>query len=284
MKQSDDIETTILLQNNSPADNFLGLTPKEIHSLLYETFSDNSPIQFRNDIDNATLDRIPLFRVAEEYLKIIERDKQIKLTPLGALPKKVMVELYNKNILLDEHIENGLVKLWKEQDCISIMSARLTAELAGFVKKANGRLSLSKNGAKLIQTDNRIQLFKAFFHAFTDKFLWSYNDGYSAQPIGQLGWAFSVYMLDKFGDHSKTVDFYAGKYLKAFPKFISFFSYDFSTPKRQFTDCYGIRTFNRFFLWFGFVTVSKQKTYLDLDSDKFLRTELIKSVFTFDEV
>ncbi|KFD40303.1 hypothetical protein AT05_01465 [Schleiferia thermophila str. Yellowstone] len=273
MKIPDDIETNILLRNNTPMDDFLGISPTEIHHLLYDTFSDKSPIQFRDDIDDKTLDQIPLFRIAEEFLKIIQRDKQIKLTPLGALPKKAMVELYDKRFLLDEHIESGLIKLWKEDDCISIKSARLTTELAGLVRKANGKLTLTKTGTKLLETNNRLQIFKQFFQAFTDKFLWSFNDGYPEQPIGQLAWAFSVIMLDKFGDQPQTVDFYADKYLKAFPKFITFFRHEYSTPEQQFFRCYGIRTFDRFFLWFGFVTVDKQKKYLDLDTDKFKRTD-----------
>ena len=106
-----DIEANILHRNNSPWDNFLGLSPTEIHNLVYDTFDDKTPVQFRDHINNETLDQIPLFRIAEEFLKIIYRDKQIKLTPLGALTKKVMVELYNKKFLLDEHIESGLTKL-----------------------------------------------------------------------------------------------------------------------------------------------------------------------------
>jgi hypothetical protein len=264
-------------------DDFLGLSPTEIHHLLYDTFSDKSPIQFRDDIDNKTLDQIPLFRIAEEFLKIIQRDKQIKLTPLGALPKKVMVELYDKRFLLEELVESGISKLWREEDSISIRSARFATELAGLVKKANGKLSLTKTATKLLETNNRLKIFKQFFQAFTDKFMWSFNDGYPEQPIGQLGWAFSVIMLDKFGDQPQTADFYADKYLRAFPKFISFFRHDFSTPERQFYRCYSVRTFDRFFLWFGFVTVDKQKIFLDLDNDKLKRTELVKGIFKIDD-
>lgn len=283
MKLPDDIETNILLRNNAPMDDFLGLSPTEIHHLLYDAFGDKSPIQFHEGIDGKTLDQIPIFRIVEDYLKIIQRDKQIKLTPLGALPKKVMVELYDKRYLLEEHIENGITKLWREEDSISIRSARLTVELAGLVKKTSGKLTLTKTATKLLETNNRFQIFKQFFKAFTDKFLWSFNDGYPEQPIGQLGWAFSIIMLDKYGDQPQTVDFYADKYLKAFPKFITFFQPDYSTPERQFFRCYGVRTFDRFLLWFGFVTVDKQKIFLDLDTDKFKRTDLVQNIIKIDD-
>ena len=284
MDLTDDIETNILLRNNSPLDDFLGLSPSEIHELVYDTFGEKSPVQYRDDIGDETLDQIPLFRIAEEFLKIIYRDKQIKLTPLGALPKKVMVELYDKRFLLDEHIESGLTKLWKEDDCIAIKSARLTAELAGLVKKTNGKLTLTKTGTKLLETNNRLQIFKQFFKAFTEKFSWSYNDGYPEEPIGQLAWAFSIIILDKFGDQPQYIELYADKYLKAFPIFITLFEHSYTTPERQFYRCYGVRTYDRFFLWFGFMTVEKQKSYFDIDTDKFKRTELVRRIFRFINV
>src|SRR5690606_3408593 len=283
MKIPDDIESNFILRNNTPVDDILGLSPTEIHNLLYDTFGDKSPVQFRDDIDDKTLEQIPLFRIVEDYLKIIQRDKHIKLTPLGALPKKVMVELYDKRFLLDEHIESGITKLWKEDDCIAIRSARLTAEIAGLVKKVSGKLTLTKTATNLLETNNRLQIFRQFFQAFTNKFLWSFNDGYPEQPIGQLGWAFSVIMLDKFGEQPQAIDLYADKYLRAFPMFITFFQPDYSTPERQFFRCYGIRTFDRFFLWFGFVTVDKQKIFIDLDTDKFKRTDLVRRIFKIDD-
>ena len=283
MKLPNDIEANFILRNNTPVDDFLGLSPTEIHHLLYDTFGDKSPVQFRDDIDDKTLDQIPLFRIVEDYLKIIQRNKHIKLTPLGAIPKKVMVELYDKRFLLDEHIESGITKLWKEDDCLAIRSARLTAEIAGLVKKVSGKLTLTKTASKLLETNNRLQIFRKIFQTFTDKFLWSYNDAYPEQPIGQLGWAYTLIMLDKFGDQSQTIDFYADKYLRAFPKFITFFKPDYSTPERQFFRCYGVRTFDRFFLWFGFVTVDKQKVFIDLDTDKFKRTDLVNRIFKIED-
>ena len=279
MDQNDDIES--ILYDNCPVDDFLGFTPTELHYLLSDTFGDRSPLQFRNDLDDKTLDQIPLFRIAEEYLKIIQRDNQIKLTPLGALPRKILIELYDKRILPDEHIESGLIKLWKEQDCISISSTRLTAELAGLVRKTNGKLNLTKKGVKLLQSENRINLFKHFFQSFTEKFNWSYNDLYPQNPIGQFGWAFSIYMLDRFGKQANPADLYAEKYLKAFPNFLSFFDHTYSTPERQFNNCYSVRTFDRFLLWFGLVTVERQKHYLDLEPDKFSGTDLVKRIFNF---
>jgi len=251
----------------------------EIHHLLNDPLGEGSLIQFSDNIDDKTLDQIPLFLIAEAFLKIIQREKLIKLTPLGALPKKVMVEIYNKRILLDEFIESGLIKLWKEENCISIRSARLAAELGGLVRKANGKLTLTKKTLLLLETNDRLKLFKLFFPAFTEKFLWGYNDGYTKFPVGQLGWAFSVILLDKFGEQPRTVNFYADKFLTAFPNLITFFEDKFTTAQRQFTRCYGLRTFDRFFVWFGFVTPDKNNNYMDFDTNIFKQAEVVKKIF-----
>lgn len=282
MKLPHDLEATILLQNNSPIDDFLGLSPNQMHHLIYDAFSDNSPVQFRNDIDDTTLDRIPLFRIVEEYLKIIQRDKQIKLTPLGALPRKVLVELYDKQLLPDRFIESGITKLMREENCISIWSARLAAELAGFVRKTSGKLTLTKTATKLLDTNNRLQMFKLFFRAYTGKFNWGYHDNYPEVNHLQFAWAFSVILLNKYGDKPETVDFYATKFLKAFPHILPQFESDYASPEQQFSDCYCFRTFEKFFLWFGFMTVDKKRMLLNTDKDKFTGTGVVKNIFAID--
>ena len=86
--------------NTIPLDDFSGLTPNEMHELLYHPFERISPVCLRDALDDTILNEVPLFLLAEEYLKILAREKQIKLTPLGFLPKKIMVELYDKRILV----------------------------------------------------------------------------------------------------------------------------------------------------------------------------------------
>lgn len=286
MQDSFDLnEFSIYLRNNIPIDDFLGLTPAEVHYLLYDTFSSDSPVQLRNDIDDNTLDQIPLFRIAEEYLKIVQRNKEIKLTPLGALPQKIVIELYNKKFLLHESYETGSIKLYSEQYLRTILSARLTVEIAGLTKKTNNKITLTKQGANLLETNNRLQIFKTFFEAFTNKFFWGFNDRYADDYIGQLGWAFSVILLNKFGDKPRTTKFYTEKYLKAFPYFANQYKHTgLMKPEDAINHCYSVRTFERFFLWFGFVVVNKQKNFLQIETDTFQKTSLIESVFKIKEL
>lgn len=281
-KNQDKLSARILMKHHVPFNDFLGLTLNDMHGLIMIPLGEHSPIQLCEDLSDETLDQIPLFRIVEAYLHIIQRDKHIKLTPLGALPKKIMVELYEKKFLLDEFIEKGITKLWREQDCIAIMSARYAAEYAGLVRKANNKIALSKAGEKLLKSNNRTQIFKLFLQAYTGKFSWHNNDAYPYEIIGQFAWAFSVFMLDKFGDRPHKTVFYAEKYFKAFPLLVENYPVFGSSNFNFMHACYGIRTFERFFLWFGFVSVETQGEFFSIEDDTFKRTDLVKQVFNLD--
>lgn len=265
--------------NNAPRDDLLGFSPNQFHNILYEPYSEKSPIQIRDRIDDEIIDQIPLFRTAEEFLKIIHREGQIKMTSIGAMPVKIVAELYNKRILLDDAIESGDTKLWNEESCLHVHCTRIVVQLSSLVKLRHGKMSLTKRSQKLLETNNRTQIFREFFQAFTDKFLWAYNDGFEDELTGQLGWALSIFMLHKYGYQKKNAFFYGEKYMNAIPALITYFNPDFSTPRENLLRCYSWRTFYRFFLWFGFVTLHTKKRHNDVKSDLFQQTDIIKHIF-----
>jgi hypothetical protein len=278
-----DLEPIQILSNNTPLDDFCGLTPTEIHHLLYDTFDEKSPIKFQPNIDNSTLEGIPFFRLTEELLKIIARDTFIKLTPLGALPKKVLHELYDHKFITEGIIESGFSKLTREIDSVALRTMHITTQLTGAIKKSNGKLMLTKKGNSFLQPEHRIEHFKEVFSAFTERFNWAVNDTYTQGPVAQLGWGFSMYLLHKFGGEEQTMTFYADKYLRAFPKVLTFFpDREYMKPENQFYACYSVRNFERFLEWFGFVTIKREKNVFNNPDRKVKRSELMGSVFRFE--
>lgn len=275
------IETEILLRNNTPVSDFENLSPTNFHHILYDYYSDKSPVRFHQNIGNETLDKIPLFRVVEDYIRIIEREKFIKLTPLGALPRKVMVELYDKKYIYDFFIENGITKLSREIDCVAIMNARLVAELAGITQRANGKMTLTQKGTDFLNPENRLAFFKLFFSTFTDKFNWCYNDRYPQKPIGQFGWSFTIYLLAKYGKEYRLDSFYAKKYLTALPHMLEYFrDIQFGSVEQQFEYCYSGRTFYRFLFWFGIVETKEKEVIVPEKNIK--ATEILTDLFNID--
>ncbi len=268
--------------NNASLDDFMGLSPYLMHQLLYHTYEDTSPVHLREVIDEDALDKIPLFRIIEEYLRIIEREGSIKLTPLGALQKKVVVELYYKRCITEDSIENGISKLHREQDAPAIVSARHTAQLAGLVRSHNGRLFLTTMATSLLTSNDRVSLFRKVIQAFTNAFNWSYNDGYEPHRVAQVGWGYSLWLLATYGNQPLPMDFYAQKYLRAFPMFLSEFQTTHRSPIESFVACYSLRTFIRGFNWLGFVNIVGRKTMSKEGLPIVVATDLVKRVFTIN--
>ena len=278
----DDIDAAIILDNNAPVDDFCGLTATEMHQMPYNPLGERSPLAFRRDIDDSTLDRIPFFRLTEEFLRIIERDKYITLTGLGALPRKVLLELYAHKFILEEYIEAGIGKLHREQDSVTLVSMHFNTQLTHLVRKARGRLTLTKEGTRLLNAENGRQLFQAVFAMFTIRFGWSTNDGYTEFPVGQYGWGYSIYLLTKFADEKRTLQFYTDKYLQAFPKIMDHLPpQSYNTPHKEFMACYSVRVFERFLEWFGFVMVEKSKGYVRDYTEMVTRTDQLEKVLYF---
>ena len=274
------LETEILLLNNTPDSDFDDLSPSNVHYLIYDTYSENSPVHFQNVIDNDTLDKVHLFRIAEDLVKIIDREKFLKLTPTGALPRKVVLELYEKKYLTDDFIENGLYKLNREENCIFIVSTKIALDLAGITKKVHGKLTLTKKGTTYLQQENRQKFFESFMSAFADKYNWGYHDGYPAKPIGQFAWTFTIYLLGKYGNDFQLHCLYADKYFKAFPHFLA--DLEAEVVRHTLKRCYCLRSFDRFLEWFGIVEIQS-------DGDRFLSknlkvksTEILSKIFNID--
>lgn len=283
MDHNSKIEAEIILRNNSPLEEFSGLSPNQLHTLLYDTFGEGSPIQFRKNVSDETLDRIPLFRISEELLKIIQRDKHIKLTKGGALPRKVVMDLYGKKFIPEEMIDSGIKSLQREYDSESISLAREITELAGFIVIDGGKMSLSPATEKMIDNNDRFELFKKFFTMFTDGFHWGNLDNFTEAPIGQVGWAYSLLLLNKFGE-KKPTDFYVEKYATAFPMLLSSVSGTFPfTPEMSFHFCYSHRTFDTFFPCFGFITFQESKNKKGKTEIDFQKTDVIQKLFKIEK-
>jgi hypothetical protein len=277
-----DFEPLRLLKNNAPLDDFCGLSPTEMHRLLYNPYGVKSPLGFQDSIEGSTLDSIPFFRLTEEFLKIVSREESIKLTPLGALPRKVLHELYDHRLITEDLIESGFSKLSREQDSVAITSVHQNTLLTGLIKKTKGKLSLTKDGKNHLSPDERSNLFIRIFSIFTNSFEWASNDGYPPRDVGQRGWAFTVYLIDKFGASDHSVEFYGDRYLKAFPKSLALFTpAPWGVPRDHFLSCYHVRAFTRFLEWFGFVTAESTHGVHNAHLDIVKRTDVFGKVFRF---
>ena len=258
------------------------LTREQVKLLIHDPYNVNSPVQLRQNFDEDVLDRIPIFRMLETYLEIIQREKYIELGRMGTLPPHFLVEIYDKRFITDPLIDAGLVEWRDEGSCISIMTVHMIAIDAELVNMTEDKLELSLKGMQLMHPEKRNDLFVLCFKTFTDEFPWFLFDKYVEKPVASFGWAYSILMLHQQGTNFLPVTFYSGQYLHSFPKMKKYFD-AFRVPLLSATACYNTRTFDFFLHWFGLIILEKAGTNNYSDKDEIKRSQIFYEVFQFAE-
>ena len=284
MRQKD-IETSILLQNNTPLDDFCGLSPNQMYALIYDTFSEQPPVILKDKVSDQVLSQIPFFNLTEHLFQIIERDNFIKLTAKGALPRNVLHELYDLKLITEEIFESGISKLTKEMDSVVLNTLHINSVLSKIVKHEKGKLIFSKFGRDLIGRQNRFELFKHIFQTFTQVFNWGFNDAYPESDAVQKCWPFTIYLfLKEKGSSFKDISYYAGKNLIAFPHIKQFIEPDiYEDSESYFTNWYFVRTIYRFTDWFNLTEYAEKPTISILKNSRVRKTAILGDLFYLNE-
>lgn len=270
-----------ILMNNRPIDDFENYSPNEMTYILYDTFHENSVIGFQDNPSHEVLKQIPFLQQVKYLLNLVLNQGEIKLTAKDFLPTKMVSDIYNQGFIKDEHIESGLYKLYKETDSNVIYLTRIISELAGLLKRAKGKLTLTKKGKDLLNEKKEFELFKAIFLTFAGKFNWGFFDGYEDGRVGQLGFGFTLILLEKYGEKFKGMSFYTSKYLRAFPFLRENFTDSYRTVDEQVNRCYSIRTFERFLKYFWLIEIKYGKGIIDDFEVK--KTEIFDKLFTIEK-
>ncbi len=247
-------------QNNRSISEFEGYSPFEMHQILHFTFGKDSPIQLQK-LTDSNYKKIPILNQIKYLTDLIDKTGEIKLTKMGFLPTKMVSAIYEQGFLKEEHIEKGISKLYKETDSLTIHLTRILIELGGLVKKRNGKLSLTKSSKKIL--GDNYELLRLILMTFATKFNWAYNDGYGENQIGQLGYGFSLILLSKYGKEKRLDSFYAERYFKAYPQLLESVEPVYGTLEKYTTNCYSVRTFERFLDYFGLINIEEEGKGLD---------------------
>lgn len=266
--------------HNSQIDqDFSGLSRTQMHTLLYRPFSAESPLIINKVVDDI-FEKMPFFLTLEHLLHIVMREKTVKLTPKGNLPLKICQELADKKYWKEEL--SDLYKQRKEEDFQVIHAAKIIGMIGGLLRKANGKLNVTKQTQKILEKNDRNALFVAMFQPFMSKFNWGYFDLYTSEDTGTLGWAFSIYLFQKLGETPPLLSVYADKYFGAFPRLMTdFVDVPYMTTHTQAERCYLVRTYARYFNWFGFVQFIEKKHAYDYQSATIVKTPVVDALFSF---
>jgi len=249
--------------NNTPLDDFCGLSPAQMTRLLYDPFGEESPARY--NLELTTFPETPILRILKQILMGLSQGG-LKMTAKGNVPPA-----FSQAVALSYHGEEGFRektrfgRLRKEQDWGEIHTVRLIAELAGFVKREKGRFRLTREGEQALSQGLNGRLFLDLFKAYTLKFNWAYRDGYPQMGIVQTTFLFTLFCLHRFGDEIRSGEFYAELFLRAFPKVLDESSQDPGwSPKEDAKICFSLRALERFASFFGFADIRMPRRQVGL--------------------
>ena len=238
--------------SSNPMDDFVGLTPNQMHGVLYRPFDSPDLVTWPDPLGVA-----PDGEAIELACGLAEAlgGDGVKRTAQDNLPRQLCRDLLARwQSIGGEDPYFAPEKLQSELDYRLLHRVRLTMELGGLIRKYRGRFLLTRNGRDRFERHGAAGLYPALLQAYAHKMNWGYDDGYPEVPMLQHSFLFTLHLLGQFGDTWRPTTFYAEAVLRAFPPLIVDFADDrFFTPEEQFHHAYALRTLTRFAAPFGLV-------------------------------
>ena len=268
-------------RNQQPQPDFEGLSPQQMHFLLSDPWGRESLLSLQPELTDSLLDQIPFFVLMEVLYQHLITHQVIKLTPKGNLPIALCRELYERKLLVQDDIEAGITKKISEDNVHFLQALKVCLSLSPYVKKQHNVLSLTKGG-KQAMGQQRALRFGQVLQDYALRFNWAYLDDTQTQA-GQFGWAYSLYLVDRYGSEWRNPDFYASKVQQAFPHLREPIpSGRLSGYWLDFERVYRWRFVQQFGSWFGLLELQKepQRGYYP-DPLLMRKTPLLNQVFQF---
>jgi hypothetical protein len=241
-------------QNQTPLDDFHGLSPAQMHSFFYFPFDSPGLVDFVSPLETEPeAPVITLFRLLVEAIG----EKGLKTTTSGNLPRdfcrEAALRFWGEEGYRERTRYGGINK---EFDFFDMHITRLIAKLAGLLRKYRGRFLLTKECLKLLDKQGMSGVYPRLLHSYAAKFNWAYRGGLQQLPFVQQSFLFTLYLLTKYGDDWRPHVFYEDCFLRAFPKILTQVEpRSYSAPERSVRSCYIWRTLVGFVAFFGLADV-----------------------------
>jgi len=254
-------------RNQRALDEFCGLSPDQMHDLLYKPFDSPETVCFNVDV-GSTRDT----EIMQMFIPMAEAigESGLKTTAKGNLPLKFCKSMAeqlrstkDKEVMGHRLLIGGISS---EVDLDILHCTRLVAQLAGLIRKYRGKFVLTRKCKNMLDLRGYGDIYLELFKAYTSKFNWGYRDGYPEAVIVQQSFLYSLFLLASFGDTPHPQQFYEDRFLAAFPMALEMFpERSFSSAEDEARRCYFLRTIDRFAVYFGLaeLDVMTRKRYLE---------------------
>jgi hypothetical protein len=246
--------------NASPHPDLLGLSPWQMHQVLYQPFESPDLVTF----DTRYTPNAPIVQIFDLLVDAIGQ-KGIKATATGNLPRQLCRDILAACPSDSDYYNEDVNRLRTEIEFDALHCTRIIARLAKLISLRQGRFRLTAKGTKLIQPKYRDQRYFELFKTYTRGFNWGYRDIYPEANIIQTGFLFTLYALLRCGNQPRPSTFYEDAFIQAFPMLTEEFGHTpYVTEEKQARRCYTLRSLERFAHFFGLIDLTPAPRRLQL--------------------
>ncbi len=205
-------------QNETPEDDFEGLSPGQMYRLLNHPLS--SPEVVRIHPPQSDVSSVPVIRL---FLLIADEiGSGLKPTATGNLPQTVSRRITRAFMGEQKYAKySRLGEIRSELEFYLLHITRIVGELAKLIRKYRGRFILSRDCRELLGQSDRATLYLRLFETFTTRYNWSYWHDNPPLPILQQSFLFTLYLLHCHGNRWRNEEHYQDAFLRAFPSAIN---------------------------------------------------------------
>jgi hypothetical protein len=241
--------------NQSAITDFDGLSPHEMYLIMNKPFEVDCPVRMNSVRDPSVLETVPVMRAAMLILAEAAEGNGIKLTPKGNLPRKLVMEIYDLDLLKVNNLVRFSPKVFNEMDYWPAAVTHALLKVAKVVTLRNSHLKLSRSVK--FPPDPRL-LYRSLLETFATVYHKGYLDWYDNEEIGNVGMPFVLYLLHRYGREKRETGFYAEKYFRAFPDLKSRINpTSYMSREEVARDCFISRVFEPGLSFFGIVGVER---------------------------
>ena len=203
------------LRNQSPCDDFLGLSADQMDQLLYRPFASPNIIQFPCE---AAVEEVPLLNWLTQLVEGLG-EAGLPHTAKGNLPLKLCRQVA-RTVLGEEWYQDTLRygPIRSELDLPDLLLTRTLAQWLGLIRKYRKRFVVTRRYHELMQQEGLSGLCRSLLEIYTQRLDWRMDPNLF---IVQQSFAFSLWALDRYGDRWRPTSFYEDIFLNAYPHVLS---------------------------------------------------------------
>lgn len=241
--------------NKARLPEFHGLSPEQMHRLINAPFDSPSLLWFPDDY--LVADTVPYVIFFNKLLNAVG-GAGLKPTAKGNLPRNLC-----RSVALAWLGEDGYAERTRfgginsETDFHELNGFRHVCEFAGYLRKYRGKFIIGSECQQLLKTGGQSAVYRGLLRNFIEELDWGFSDRYpDALSLIQHFWAFSIYLLQQYGDEWRPSTFYEDAFLHAFPPVADQpMNTFYGDPESFVKDAYRLRVIQHWFVWFGLAEV-----------------------------